>query len=73
MGRGNKMHNRYTVYNNDTDELIILDGTAEQCAELMGIRRQSFYSLINLFRKGKLKKWHIEASLNEETGANNGR
>lgn len=25
MGRGNKMHNRHAVYNNNTDELVMIE------------------------------------------------
>jgi hypothetical protein len=55
----------YSVWNNDTDELIILDGTARQCADAMGISFKSFHSTRTRLKQGKLKKWTIEIS--EET------
>ena len=51
---------RYTVYDNRTDELVILDGTAEQCARAMGLTAGSFYSAVTRARNGKVKRWHIE-------------
>lgn len=51
---------RYTVYDNRTDDLVILDGTAEECARLMKITVPSFYSAVTRARNGKVKRWHIE-------------
>lgn len=51
----------YTVYNNKTDMPVIIDGTAEQTAKAMGISFSTFYSAVTLARKGKIRKWHIEA------------
>ena len=52
---------RYTVYDNRTDELVILDGTAEQCARAMGTSVGSFYSAVTRARTGKVKRWNIES------------
>ena len=49
----------YTVYNNRTDELIILDGTVRQCAEAMGLSEKSFLSTATRSKNGK-GKWWIE-------------
>lgn len=40
---------------------VIIDGTAEQTAKAMGISFSTFYSAVTLARKGKIRKWHIEA------------
>lgn len=66
MAQGNKLHTYYTVYDNRTDQLVILDGNAQQCADAMGITRQSFYSTFVLVKKGMLKKWHIEVKGNAD-------
>lgn len=50
-----------TVYDNRTDELVILDGTAEQCARAMGVTVGSFYSAVTRAKTGKIKRWHIES------------
>lgn len=51
----------YTVYRNDTDELVILDGNAVECARAMGVSEKSFYSMVTRARSGRIKRWHIEA------------
>lgn len=37
---------RYTVYENRNDCLVIKEGTAEACAEVMGISVQGFHSSV---------------------------
>lgn len=56
----------YTVWNNKTDELVILDGTADECCKAMGISKYSFNSLVTRARQGKNKKWIIETRKIEE-------
>lgn len=51
----------YTVYNNNTDELVIVDGTPDECAKAMGIKRRCFYSVLNHVKTGHTAKWNIEA------------
>lgn len=53
--------NTYTVWNNKTDELVILDGTSKECAEAMGITIQSFYSYLCKSKKGIIR-WTITES-----------
>ena len=36
----------YSVWRNSDDELLILDGSVEQCCEAMGIKKSSFYAII---------------------------
>ena len=55
----------YSVWNNYTDELIILDGTARQCADAMGISFKSFHSTRTRLKQGILKKWTIETRVVE--------
>lgn len=52
---------RYTVYRNGSDELVIQDGTAEECARAMGLTVASFYSAVSRAKSGSIKRWHIEA------------
>ena len=52
----------YTVYDNRTDELIILDGNAREAAAAMGVTFSSFYTIVTRTRKGILKKWAIEVT-----------
>lgn len=61
-----KSRHFYTVYDNRTDELIILDGTAEQCASMLGIAVSSFRTDVTKFRQGILQKWHIEVRTSDE-------
>ena len=53
--------NRYSVYNDKTDEPLIIYGTADECAKAMGIQTNSFYRYIVRMRQGliKLKKWVV--------------
>lgn len=51
--------NLYTVYNNKTDEVVIVCGTAKECAERMGICEASFFSTFCRVNKGFKTRWHI--------------
>ena len=53
--------NRYSVYNDKTDQPLIIYGTAEECASAMGIKVNSFYRYVVRMRQGliKLKKWVV--------------
>jgi hypothetical protein len=53
----------YSVWNNKTDEVIIIDGTAEQCAKAMGIKVESFYTASMKASRGKNLKWTIEKKM----------
>lgn len=50
----------YSVWNNFTDEVVIVDGNYTECAKAMGISVNSFYSLVSRAKHGKSKKWTIE-------------
>lgn len=50
---------RYTVYNEKTDEIIIVDGTVHECAKAMGIKENSFHHFIWKNNKGMKTKWAI--------------
>ena len=57
----------YTVYDEKHDGLpIIIDGTAEECARLMGLTKRSFFIYVWRMKKGLLKKWFIESSYVDE-------
>lgn len=45
------MARKYSVYDRRTDMLIIINGTAAQCAACMGIDKQSFYKALVRQRK----------------------
>lgn len=45
----------YSVWRNKDDQLIILDGTADECARLMGVDRLHFYHIC----KNGTDKWTI--------------
>ena len=49
----------YTVYDNKTDEPIIIDGTAKECAEAMGIKVESFYHAQYRSVRGMTSRWSI--------------
>lgn len=56
----NKPYLAYTIWNNKTDELVILDGTAEECAEAMGMTVATFRSIMTKVKQGLIKKWTIK-------------
>lgn len=47
---------RYSVYRRNGDMLVILDGTAEQCRQIMRVTLCAFYKLVNVGGNGK---WEI--------------
>lgn len=52
----------YSVWNNYTDELVVLDGNAKRAAEAMGVKMITFYSTVTHSKQGRVKKWHIEVT-----------
>ena len=52
-----RKQSRYTVYNNKTDFPVIVCGTAKECADVMGIKAETFYTLLS--RSNRRNKWHI--------------
>jgi hypothetical protein len=59
-GENTRSYIVYSVWNNETDELIIVDGEARECAKAMGLAFSSFYSAVSKARSGKVKKWTIK-------------
>ena len=59
-------HNLYSVWNNETDEVVIVDGNWRECCKAMGISEKSFYTLVSNSKRGKSKKWTIEVRKIEE-------
>lgn len=56
----NKYKNRrflYSVWRNEDDSLVILDGTAVECAKAMGVTKNTFYILAS---DGGNAKWTIK-------------
>lgn len=49
----------YSVYDTKTTLPVIIDGTAEACAKVMGITLGSFYSALHRARMGELRGWEI--------------
>ena len=59
-GRPQAPYKLYTVYNNNTDMPIIVDGTAAECAAAMGLKTVgNFFNTVVRARNGYLKKWTI--------------
>lgn len=56
----------YSVWNNFTDEVVIIDGNYIECANAMGISVNSFYSVVSRAKHGKSKKWTIEKKVLKE-------
>lgn len=61
-----RRHVLYSVWNNYTDELVILDGNYDECAKAMGVSARSFHSLMTRAKDGKLKKWTFEKTIIKE-------
>lgn len=56
----------YSVWRDSDDRLLILDGTAAECGECLGIRRDSFYRLMKNPRSGyTIRKISSEQSKKE--------
>ena len=49
----------YSVYDTKTTLPVIIDGTAEACAKVMGMTLGSFYCALHRAREGKLRGWEI--------------
>lgn len=50
----------YSIWNNKTDELVILDGTAKECAKAMGMSDSCFRSTLSKVSNGTVKKWTVK-------------
>ena len=50
----------YSIWNNKTDELIILDGTSKECAKAMGMSDTCFRSTLSKVSNGRIKKWTVK-------------
>lgn len=57
---GRKKFMSYSVWDNRTDEIIIIDGTSKECAEAMGMKLESFYSAVVRAKNGSIKRYAIE-------------
>lgn len=54
------MAKHYSVYEAETDKPIVIHGTSDECAKMLGITRDSFYSKIVRQRNGrKPEKYEI--------------
>ena len=58
---------KYTVYNNETDFPVIIDGTFRECAAAMGISPSSFHKTLNRCKNGECQKWYIEDTTGEDS------
>ncbi len=54
----NKPRHRYSVYEVGTDRPICIYGTAQECADALGIDRNSFYRKLTRAKKGKAPQQH---------------
>lgn len=59
-------HFLFSVWNNYTDEVVIIDGNNVECAKAMGISVKSFYPLLTRVKQGKVQKWTIEKKVLRE-------
>ena len=59
-------HFFFSVWNNFTDEVVIIDGNYIECANAMGVSVKSFYTLVSKASRGKMKKWTIEKKVLRE-------
>jgi len=50
----------YTVFDNRTDEVVVVDATAEVAAKAMNIAVNSFYGYVKRIQDGKNNRWYIE-------------
>lgn len=48
----------YTVYDNQTDEILAF-GKYDECAKMLGVKAGSFYSLVSRAKAGLSKKYSI--------------
>ena len=53
-------HFLFSVWNNITDEVVVIDGNYIECSKAMGVSVKSFYTLVSKACRGKMKKWTIE-------------
>ena len=65
------MAKHYSIYERATDKPIVIYGTPQECADALGITRDSFYSKIAKERSGKRKSNKYEIFEDEED-CNNG-
>jgi hypothetical protein len=59
------MQPKYTVYDNKTDFPVIVDGTARECAKIMGITYRTFLCLNAPSHRSKRRRWTILKSVGE--------
>ena len=60
---------RYSVYRNNDDMPIIIDGTAKECAAAMGVDIKSFYRTVSRSYKGRsMRHTVIRRMLDENEG-----
>ena len=60
-GKNTNSYIVYSVWDNRTDRLVILDGEARECAKAMHLSFPSFYSAVTKARNGTVKRWTIES------------
>ncbi len=63
---GSRCFSRYSVYDNRTDDPIIIDGTADQCAKALKRSVNSFYCMVGRVRKGKNKRYTVLQRMADE-------
>lgn len=64
-GKGRqKLSKEYAVY--DKDDNYLTQGTAEECSEYLGVKRNTFYTGICRQRKGRRRRYYIVELDSEE-------
>jgi hypothetical protein len=55
----------YSIWRNEDDALLILDGTADECCELLGISHRTFLERLSR-TKGNQEKYTIRKAKRED-------
>lgn len=71
MKQQHMQHNGYlfSVYRNRDDKLMILDGTAKECARVMGFKQLSSFYVILTVKGGQTGKWTVIKTSREQIAA----
>lgn len=59
MAKKFKPRTVYSVWNNKTDEIVIIDGDARACARALGCSENSFRSIATRARKGQYNRYTV--------------
>ena len=61
MRKRNRLPNTvYSIWDNKTDEVVIVDASAPACARYLGISLHTFYTVVSHVRAGTDKRYTID-------------